>query len=176
MCIAHIVARLSALIVCQCRSHLLLYLGQGGQQDAWVVLWECQVGTLPRQFTHKGIDYTMLLRHQLTTLSRRRLTLAVFSAIVVFQLGVPLAQLWAPRPARWGWQMYATLSSTPTFTVVLKTGTVQPVDPAAYVTLMRTEIDFATVLPPHICHMMPDAVAVRIQQSQTSQLGEYSCH
>lgn len=117
----------------------------------------------------------MLLRHQFTMLSRRRLTLVVFSAVILFQLGVPLAQLWAPRPARWGWQMYATLPAPLTFSVVLHNGTVQPIDPAAYITLQRTEIDFATVLPPHLCHVTPGAVAVQIQQSQTPQLEEYVC-
>lgn len=117
----------------------------------------------------------MLLRHQCTALSRRRLTRVVFSAIVAFQLGMPLVQLWAPRPARWGWQMYATLPIPPTFSVVLHNGTVQPVDSAAYVTLMRTEVDLAIVLPPHICRVTLEAVAVQIQQSQTSQLGEYVC-
>lgn len=117
----------------------------------------------------------MVLRHQLTALSRRRLTLVVCSAVVVFQLGVPLAQLWAPRPARWGWQMFATLPPNPTFTVVLETGSVQPVDPAAYFGYARGEIDSQVVLPPHVCRTIPDAITVQIHHPQTTQLQEYTC-
>lgn len=119
--------------------------------------------------------YPMLLHIRSMLAARRRLTTFVFGAMLILQVGIPLAQLWAPRPARWGWQMYATLPSTPTFSVVLANGSVQPVEPSVHLTYVRMDINLQAVLPRHLCQTVADAVTVQIHHSQTAQWQEYLC-
>jgi hypothetical protein len=111
----------------------------------------------------------------------RRLTLrelAVACCCALFlavQLGVPLAQLWAPRPARFGWQMYSVLSVRPRFTLLLADGSRQEVDITAYTANMRGDMAFEQFMPPHLCRQFPRATAIEHERPGASPPQRYIC-
>ncbi len=99
-----------------------------------------------------------------------------FGVFLAAQLLIPLAQfVWAPRPARFGWQMYAVASAAPRFDLIMRDGAAKPLDITPYVTSLRGDVPFARFLPPHLCTLFPDAVAVRYQMNDGSQAGTYQC-
>lgn len=116
-------------------------------------------------------------------LSNRRITPSAMVAacfFVVFlsvQVLVPLAQLvWAPRPARFGWQMYSVASAAPSFELIMRDGATRALDVTPYVTSLRGDVPLARFLPPHLCTLFPDAAAIRYQMDDGTQAGAYQCH
>jgi hypothetical protein len=100
-----------------------------------------------------------------------------FVAFLAVQLAVPLIQLVsAPRPARFSWQMYSVVSDAPRFDLVMRDGTSQPVALELYVTSLRADVPLVRYLPPHLCRLFPQAMAVRYQQNDGSQSGTYLCN
>ena len=99
-----------------------------------------------------------------------------FVVFLTVQVAVPIGQmLWAPRPARFGWQMYSVVSAAPQFDLMLRDGSTQPVAIEAYVTSLRSDVPLARYLPPHLCRLFPQAAAVRYQMHDGSQSGTYRC-
>jgi hypothetical protein len=100
-----------------------------------------------------------------------------FVAFLAIQLAVPIVQLVsAPRPARFGWQMYSVRSVPPRFDLLLRDGTSQPVALESYVTSLRADVPLVRFLPPHLCGIFPQAAAVRYQQDEGSESGTYICN
>ena len=100
-----------------------------------------------------------------------------FVVFLAAQILIPLAQLaWAPRPARFGWQMYSVASAAPRFELIMRDGFAKPIDITPYVTSLRGDVPLARFVPPHLCTLFPDAAAVRYQMDDGSQAGTYQCH
>jgi len=99
-----------------------------------------------------------------------------FVVFLAAQILIPLAQLvWSPRPARFGWQMYSVISAAPRFELIMHDGTAKPLDIRPYVTSMRGDVPLARFLPPHLCMLFPDAIAIHYQMNDGSQVGTYQC-
>lgn len=91
------------------------------------------------------------------------------------QLVVPVIQLGAPRPARFGWQMWAARRSVPAFVVLMKNGMRQPVAPSAHVGMSRVEIDLGEALPPHLCRVVAGIAAVEVRGAGSEMLQVHRC-
>ncbi len=99
-----------------------------------------------------------------------------FAVFLAVQILVPLAQfMWAPRPARFGWQMYAVASAAPRFELIMRDGTAKPLDITPYVTSLRGDVPLARFLPQHLCTLFPGAAAVHYKMDDGSQAGAYQC-
>lgn len=75
------------------------------------------------------------------------------------QLLVPLRLLPDPNNKPFGWQMYSAVSGHH-FEVVLADGSVQEIDPGAYVMRYRSEVDYREHLPRLVCQRIDGAVEV----------------
>ncbi len=99
-----------------------------------------------------------------------------FIGFLIIQLITPIVQLfWAPRPARFGWQMFSLSSPPPNFAVVLDDGTSKPIAIESFVTSLRAEVPLTQFLPPHLCRVVPHVVAVRSKFRAASQTNIYLC-
>lgn len=114
------------------------------------------------------------------TTDQRDWSLKEVAAIVCFvlflaiQIGVPLAKLRGPRPAPFGWQMFAAIGRRPKFSIVLRDGTIRPVDPSPYLSERRGDMKLEGAFPPHLCRTMDiAAVEIMFPNSQHSQV--YTC-
>jgi hypothetical protein len=111
-----------------------------------------------------------------TPWSAKRLAEAAFFLLfLAVQTAVPLAQLWKPRPARFGWQMYSGTQKRARFAVILRDGTTQRADLVRYVAVYRGEIDMEEAFPPHLCRVVPDAAAVQITPPDSGLPRLYKC-
>jgi hypothetical protein len=127
---------------------------------------------------HERIDVSGIVAVPNPPRPRRRMLAAAvfFAAFLAIQIAVPLVQLaWSPRPARFGWQMYSVVSATPHFELIMRDGAAKPLDITAYVTSLRGDVPLARFLPPHLCMLFPDAIAVYYQMDDGSQVGAYQC-
>jgi hypothetical protein len=108
----------------------------------------------------------------------KQLAAAVFLvAFLVIQILMPLVQfVRAPRPARFGWQMYSVASTAPRFELIMPDGNTKPLDITPYVTSLRGDVPLARFLPQHLCALFPDAAAVHYQMADDSQAGIYQCN
>ena len=97
-----------------------------------------------------------------------------FGLFLLIQTGVPLVRLWAPRPARFGWQMFSASQARARFSLVLRDGTVQPANLGLYVAHSRGEVNLEKALPPHLCRVVPDLASVQIT-SPDSRHRVYKC-
>lgn len=80
---------------------------------------------------------------------------------LALQVGVPLAALAGPRPARFGWHMYSAVRGLPEVAVRLHTGGVERVDAATLLARPRGEADYADGITRQLCsHAEVAAVAV----------------
>lgn len=91
----------------------------------------------------------------------RRLALAL---LLLTQFALPAALLWAPRPARWGWQMYSTVAPPLELSLVAADGNTTLLDSGDYLGWNRGEIDTSSVLPPFVCQQHPEARAVLVRR------------
>jgi hypothetical protein len=95
-------------------------------------------------------------------------------AFLVVQVAVPLWQLTAPRPARFGWQMYAGLSQPAVFTAVKPDGSMTTVPLDEYIIRPRDDLDLIRYLPPAIC-ARTGAIAVRYRAVPDHEPHEVPC-
>ena len=98
------------------------------------------------------------------SLTRAGVFLAVFLAV---QIAIPTVQLLAPRPAPFGWQMYAATGELPTVVAFDDAGTSRVVDVLSLVAAPRAEIDYARLLADRGCDIV-DAARLRIQSEGTT--------
>ncbi len=76
---------------------------------------------------------------------------AVFVALAILLVALPIQATQQPRPARFGWQMYSTISPVPEVWTEDATGTRTSVDPARYMGDGRAEIIWAHLLADALC-------------------------
>lgn len=108
---------------------------------------------------------------------KRKAAAWFFAAFLAIQIAVPLFQLiLAPRPARFGWQMYSVVSAAPRFELSMRDGAARPLDIAPYVTSMRADVPLVQFLPPHLCALFPDAAAVSYALDGGARTGTYQCN
>jgi hypothetical protein len=100
---------------------------------------------------------------------------AFFLLFLLIQTAVPLVQLWAPRPARFGWQMFSAAPPRPRFSLVMRDGTIRPADLRLYVAQSRGEVDLEKALPPHLCRVVPEVASVQITTPESKQPRVYEC-
>jgi hypothetical protein len=94
---------------------------------------------------------------------RQTVLVAVFLAsFLVWQLVVPTAALFGPRPQRFGWQMYSTFPQLPTAWTIDAAGVETQVEVKRYFAQLRAEVDFAAALRAGLCDAS-GAVAVKVQ-------------
>lgn len=106
---------------------------------------------------------------------RRVLRRAAFWMILAVQLGIPVVQVAAERPARFGWQMFSGVRAPVLFTVERTDGTVDTVATESYVIKPRYEADPVPALPRHICRSAPTAEVVRVHEADGSLRSETRC-
>lgn len=95
-----------------------------------------------------------------------RFRLALFATILTIQVAIPLVQLRAERPARFGWQMFSGVQPPIEFIVEHTDGTVDTVTAQDYMIKPRQEIDPFPYLPPHICDQVPTAATVAVSGAE----------
>jgi hypothetical protein len=95
-------------------------------------------------------------------LDRRTLIVAAFLAIfLVWQLAMPTAALFGPRPQRFGWQMYSTFPDLPKAWTMDGAGVETQVEVRHYFAQLRAEVDFAAALRAGLCDAS-GAVAIKV--------------
>lgn len=100
---------------------------------------------------------------------------AFFLLFLLIQTIVPLVRLWAPRPARFGWQMFSAMQPRARFTLVMRDGTSHPADLTRYVALSRGEVELEKALPGHLCRVVPDLASVQVFAPGLKQARVYPC-
>jgi hypothetical protein len=93
---------------------------------------------------------------------------------LVVQVAVPSWRLTQPRPARFGWQMYAGAPRASAFAAVGRDGTVTPVALEEYVVRLRDDLDLLRYLPPAIC-ARTGAASVRYRDGAASSPIQIPC-
>lgn len=89
------------------------------------------------------------------------LAVTIVSLFFLIQLGVPSLRLAAEETSvqRFGWQMFSSFSPEIEFTVHTPDGS-QIVDIQAITARLRSDIDFESLLPPHLCETVTGAERV----------------
>jgi len=106
----------------------------------------------------------------------RAIATTFFVGFLIVQVLTPIVQLIsAPRPARFGWQMFSVSAPPPSFAVTLDDGTTRPIAIELFVTSLRGDVPLSQFLPPHLCRVVPHVVAVRYQFHEASQSETYLC-
>ncbi|HVL11170.1 MAG TPA: hypothetical protein VM529_01305 [Gemmata sp.] len=104
----------------------------------------------------------------------RRAAAVVFLLALGVMVGVPLARLAGPKPARFGWHMYSAGRPMPDVWVVYPDRTVHPVATEAVLGHHRSDFtDLERHLTPHLLRLYPGAVAVRYQRPGEPEPREY---
>jgi hypothetical protein len=93
---------------------------------------------------------------------------------LVVQVAVPLWQLTRPRPARFGWQMYAGHAQASVFIAVGRDGSETRVPLDEYILRPRDDLDLLRYLPPAIC-ARTGAASVRYRAAPGRPLVDIAC-
>jgi hypothetical protein len=89
----------------------------------------------------------------------------MFVAIfLAWQIIVPAAALFGPRPARGGWQMYSAFPDVPSVFLIDAGGHESQVDASQFFAQVRAEVDFAAALRGGVC-AASGAAAVKLVDS-----------
>ena len=107
--------------------------------------------------------------------ARKSLARIFFVVFLLIQVTVPAVQLFRPRPARFGWQMFSAIQRPPEFRVRLRSGASLTVDGYRYVGNARGDLDYERFLPPHLCRVVWGAVAVEYRTPHREAVREYRC-
>lgn len=76
---------------------------------------------------------------------------ALFLALATLQIALPAQATLEPRPARFGWQMYSTMSHVPEVWTEDTTGSLTPVEVAPLMGDGRAEIHWTEPLASALC-------------------------
>ena len=106
--------------------------------------------------------------------TRATLVAVLVAAFLAGQVAVPVAALFAPRPARFAWHMYSALPDLPRAWTVSADGTEEPVHLASLFAVQRAEIDYAAVLRTGLCDAT-GAAAVKIQAADATEPEVIDC-
>ena len=82
---------------------------------------------------------------------RAILTAALFVAIAIVQVGVPIRQFVEPRPARFGWHMYSNMNPPPRAWVEAADGERIEVDVMQVLGDTRAEVSWSGPLAERLC-------------------------
>jgi hypothetical protein len=96
----------------------------------------------------------------------RTLSAAAFvAAYLAVQIGVPTARLFAPRPSRFGWQMFAAAPRAPLVVATRTDGGRDTLDVDAYFAFQRGDLSRSAYdkLWPHICRVGPTVERVTVR-------------
>jgi hypothetical protein len=99
-------------------------------------------------------------------LTSGRLGAALFvAAYLAVQVGVPTARLFAPRPSRFGWQMFAAAPQAPFVVATRVDGRRDTLDVDAYFAFQRGDLNRSAYdkLWPHICRVAPTIESVSVR-------------
>ena len=102
-------------------------------------------------------------------LTTGRLGAALFvAAYLALQVGVPTARLFAPRPARFGWQMFAAAPRSPLVVATRVDGRRDTLDVDAYFAFQRGDLSRSAYgkLWPHICRVSPTVERLTVRWAQ----------
>ena len=103
--------------------------------------------------------------------ARKTLLAAAIGLIVMFQVGVPTANLLAPRPARFGWQMYSVAQPAPEAWTPSTSGGLEPVDLDSHWAVLRAEIDDVEGFARQVCALTEaPEVVVELQPGATESV------
>lgn len=100
---------------------------------------------------------------------------AFFLLYLLVQTAVPLVRLWAPRPARFGWQMFSAKFQRTRYTLVLRDGTRRPADLSLYVAQSRGEMDLQGALPAHLCRVVAGLASVQVDAPGSAEPRVHTC-
>jgi hypothetical protein len=89
------------------------------------------------------------------------------TVFLIVQLDIPISRI-GDDARRFGWQMFSTAQSAPQFVVITDSGEID-IDNDDYLAKSRADIDLETLLPPHLCSVVPGAVSVDWEG------GEFEC-
>ena len=107
--------------------------------------------------------------------ARKATAALLVAAFLTLQIGIPLAQLRQPRPARFGWQMFSGVREQPRVWTIRADGSSQPVDLLRYSGNPRGDLDYEKYLVPHLCRHEPSVLTVRLQVTGERGPEERSC-
>lgn len=100
----------------------------------------------------------------------------ICAAILVAQIAVPVFQLRAERPARFGWHMFAAMQPPPAFGVEAPDGTIDTLKVEDVLAHPRPEIDLERVVPEALCEQRGDALAVlTYTPGESSETARFPC-
>ena len=96
---------------------------------------------------------------------------------LVVQIGVPLWQLTNPRPARFGWQMYAVVKYPPQITAVRCDGSSVQLTPSSYFAYFRSDLHPAYIqaLGKHLCRVDPSLEVVELLRRPEGTVVRQAC-
>lgn len=99
------------------------------------------------------------------------------AGIVLLVAAMVLVPAWGllHKPARFGWQMYASASRVPEFTLVHSSGQRDPVRPADFIANRRPEVRYERHLPPLLCERFPDVRYVLLTGASPEVSMRYQC-
>lgn len=100
--------------------------------------------------------------------SATTLASAAFVLIGLLQIGIPAQAATEERPARYGWQMYSTVSPAPDAWTEDETGRRSAVDVIALMADPRAEIRWTEPLVARLCRE-PDVRAVIVRERGTEE-------
>jgi len=88
---------------------------------------------------------------------------------LVVQLSIPILRFGdGDRAQRFAWQMFSTAEQSPVFVVHTQDETME-IALGDFMARVRADIDIVSLMPPHLCEVVPDADRV------TWETGEHVC-
>jgi len=92
--------------------------------------------------------------------------------VIVFlflQIAIPVYQLVAPKPSRFGWHMFAALPERPVLTLVFADGTETEIDDLnQFFGYPRGDIRMMEVLPDYLCETREKLTSIKIKYPDDS--------
>jgi hypothetical protein len=103
-----------------------------------------------------------------------RLVIVLWLAV---QIGVPIRQLFSPRQARFGWQMFSSRPQAPVVIAVREGGARDTLRLDDYFAFRRGDMSSSYIdrLPQHLCRVAPGVKRLIIHRSWRSPAEFHSC-
>jgi hypothetical protein len=93
------------------------------------------------------------------------------------QIGVPARQLFRPRQARFGWQMFSNPTPRPVVIAIRAAGARDTLRVDDYFAFRRGDLNPSYIerLPPHLCRVIPELEGVVIRRGVTAPAVVHRC-
>jgi hypothetical protein len=110
-------------------------------------------------------------------LSKPRIARLVVVLGLAVQIGVPARQLFRPRQARFGWQMFSNITPGPVVIVIRAAGTRDTLRVDDYFAFRRGDLSPSYIerLPPHLCRVIPELKGVVIHRGVSAPAEVHWC-